>query len=80
MPEECHTYPHGGGLQGVGLCLALSLPSALSSLPSLTASLRGTWVAQLAKHSTLGFGSGHDLVISESESCIGLHTDSEEFA
>ena len=31
----------------------------------------GAWVAQLVKSLTLGFGSGHDLMVCESESHIG---------
>ena len=34
----------------------------------------GTWVAQLAKCPTLGFGSDHDLKVHDFEPCIGLHT------
>ena len=26
---------------------------------------RGSWVAQLVKHPTLGFGSGHELTVRE---------------
>ena len=33
--------------------------------------LRGASVAQLAKSSTLDFSSGHDLVFSETELCVG---------
>ena len=35
----------------------------------------GTWVAQLVKWPTLGFSSGHDLVVHEIEFCIGLCAD-----
>ena len=44
--------------------------------------LRGTWVAQLVKHVTLDFGSGHDLMVcgiepslwlcSECGACLGF--------
>ena len=33
----------------------------------LKRNLRGTWVAQLVKHLTLDFGSGHDLTVREFE-------------
>ena len=36
----------------------------------------GTWVAQVVKCLTLGFGPGHDLTIHEIEPQVGLHTDS----
>ena len=36
------------------------------------------WVAQSVKHPTLGFGSGHDLMVHEFGPCIGLCADSEE--
>ena len=39
---------------------------------------RGTWVAQLVKHRTLDFGSGHDLMVHEMEPHLGLCTDSME--
>ena len=37
--------------------------------------LEGTWVVQLVKHPTLGFGLSHDLqvVIRETEPHVGLH-------
>ena len=35
-------------------------------------------MAQLVKHPTLDFGSGHDLVVQEFELHIGLHADSAE--
>ena len=38
----------------------------------------GTWVAQLIKQPTLGFGSGHDLTVCEFEPRIRLCADSEE--
>ena len=41
-------------------------------------SIWGTWVAQLAKCLTLGFGSGHDLVVCEFETRFRLWADSEE--
>ena len=41
-------------------------------------SFRGTWVAQLVKHLTLGFSSGHDFVVREFEPGIGLCADSSE--
>ena len=34
--------------------------------------LRGTWVAQSVKHLTLDSGSGHDLLVHEIKSPIGL--------
>ena len=37
---------------------------------------RGAWVAQLVKHPTLDFSSGHDLSVSGSEPCTALCTDS----
>ena len=39
---------------------------------------RGTWVAQLIKHWSLDFGSGHDLTVCEVKLSIGLCTDSME--
>ena len=33
--------------------------------------LKGTWVAQLVKHPTLGFGSGHDLQVITSSTLSG---------
>ena len=41
-------------------------------------STRGTWVAQLIKHQTLDFGSGHDLKVCEFEPRVGLCADSVE--
>ena len=38
----------------------------------------GTWVAQSAEHLTLGFGSGHDLLIHGIEPCIRLCANSME--
>ena len=38
--------------------------------------LRDTWVAQSVKHPTLGFGSGHGLMVNEIEHQIGLYIDS----
>ena len=32
----------------------------------------GTWVAQSVKHSTLDFGSGHDLTVGKFEPHVGL--------
>ena len=40
--------------------------------------LLGAWVAQLVECLTLGFGSGHDLMVHEIGSRSGLHTDSME--
>ena len=37
---------------------------------------RGVWVAQLVKHPTLDFGSGHDLMVHGIKPCIRLHVDS----
>ena len=39
---------------------------------------RGTWVAQLVKRLTLGFGSGHNLTVREFKPCVGLCADSSE--
>ena len=33
----------------------------------------GTWVAQLVKHPTLDFSSGHDLTVCGIEPCIRLN-------
>ena len=41
---------------------------------------RSTWVAQLVMGLTLGFGSGHDLMVLEFKPCIGLCADSVESA
>ena len=38
--------------------------------------LKGTWVAQLAKRQTLDFGSGRDLTVREIEPRVWLHADS----
>ena len=35
-------------------------------------------MAQWVKRLTLGFGSGHDLMVGEIESCVGLCADSAE--
>ena len=40
--------------------------------------LRGFWVAQSVKCLTLDFGSGHDLMVCEIETHVGLCTDSVE--
>ena len=37
-------------------------------------------MAQLVKHPTPGFGSGHDLVVRESEPSVWLHANSVEAA
>ena len=39
---------------------------------------RGAWVAQSVKRPTLGFGSGHDLMVRKFEPRIGLCADSEK--
>ena len=36
---------------------------------------RGTWVAQLVKHLTLDFSSGHDFTVHEIEPQVGLCPD-----
>ena len=41
---------------------------------------RGTWVAHSVKHLTLGFSSGHNLLVHEFEPHIGLFTNSTELA
>ena len=38
----------------------------------------GTWVAQSGKHSIFGLGSGHDLMVCETEPRVRLCTDSME--
>ena len=38
----------------------------------------GACVAQLVKCRTLDFGSGHDLMVCETELCVGLCTDGVE--
>ena len=40
--------------------------------------LGGAWVAQSLEHLTLGFSSGHDLMVCESEPCIGVCAGSAE--
>ena len=35
-------------------------------------------MAQLVKHLTLSFGSGHDLRVHEIKPCVGLCADSED--
>ena len=37
---------------------------------------QGTWVAQSGKCPTLDFGSGHDLMVGETEPHVGLCADS----
>ena len=39
---------------------------------------RGTWVAQSAEHLILDFGSGHDLMDTETEPHVRLWADSAE--
>ena len=39
---------------------------------------RDTWVSQSVKHLTLGFGSGHDLMVYEFETRIRLCANSTE--
>ena len=39
-----------------------------------------TWVAQLVKRLTLGFGSGYDLMVCEFKPHVRLCTDSKESA
>ena len=47
------------------------LRKAHHTRPTLQEILRGAWMAQLVKHLTLDFGSGHDLIIvSEIEPCV----------
>ena len=41
---------------------------------------RGAWVAQLVKCLTLGFGSGHDLMVRGTEPYVWFCTDSVELA
>ena len=38
----------------------------------------GAWVAQLVKHPTVDFGSGHDLTVGETDLLSGLCADSTE--
>ena len=46
--------------------------------PWRSLSMRDTWVAQSVRHPTLGFRSGHDLKVCETEPYIRLWTDSME--
>ena len=39
---------------------------------------RGAWVAQMVKHGTLDFSSGHDLTVRGFEPCVGLCADGSE--
>ena len=48
------------------------------NLQSFNTDFWGTWVARSVKRQTLGFSSGHDLMVHEFESHIGLCTDSLE--
>ena len=41
-------------------------------------SYRGAWLAQSVKRLTLGFGSGHDLMVGEFEPHVRLLADSAE--
>jgi len=45
----------------------------INSFPKITFEIyfRGTWVAQLVKHLTLGFGSGHDLSVMRLRHLMG---------
>ena len=54
------------------------LRKAHHTRPTLQEILRGAWMAQLVKHLTLDFGSGHDLTVHEFESGIGLCADRAE--
>ena len=38
----------------------------------------GAWVAQSVKHPTLGFSSGHDLMVREIEPHLELHAGNED--
>ena len=40
--------------------------------------LWSAWVVQLAEHTTLGLGSGHDLKVHEFKPCMDVCTDSVE--
>ena len=40
--------------------------------------IQGTWVAQLVKHPSLDFGSGHDLMVPEIKPHFGFCADSAE--
>ena len=35
----------------------------------------GVWVAELIEHLTFDFGSGHDLMLCETDSQVGLYTE-----
>ena len=39
---------------------------------------KGAWVAQAGECLTLGFGSGHDLMVHAFKPLIGLHADSTD--
>ena len=54
------------------------VPIKGSYLWSKSLEIRGTWVAQLVKRLTLGFGSGHDLTVCGIKPCVGLHALSAE--
>ena len=43
-----------------------------------TKGIWGAWVARSVKHPTLGFGSGHDLMVHEFDPHGGLHADTME--
>ena len=47
-------------------------------LLALRKHLWGTWVAQLVKRPTLGFGSGHDLMLCVFKSHVGLCAGRDE--
>ena len=63
MPGKPH-FP--GGLLGHGGRIPFKSPPG------------GSLVAQLVKHPTLGFGSGHDLTVCEFEPCVRLCADTVE--
>ena len=42
------------------------------------ATIGAPWLAQPVKHPTLGFGSGYDLMVRDTEPRIKLRTDSVE--
>ena len=64
-----HCIPH------CCVCSAKETNTAVSFKNGL---MRVPWVAQLVKRLTLDFGSGHDLVVCEPQSHVGLRADSAE--
>ena len=71
--EKVLELDRGGGCNNIVSLLRATESHTLKSLKC-----RGAWVAQLLEHSTLDFGSGHDLMVHGIEPHMGLCADSTE--